>query len=84
MGNVNSESGGEIPEGTAGEADLRGAALDGAERKKSVAHTASDKARNTDSVLRLDGEEDTLYEDGLELEDDSKPLTGIGGTDDTQ
>jgi hypothetical protein len=84
MGNVNSESGGEIPEDTAGEADLRGAGLDGADRKKAVGHTAADKARNTDSVLRLDGEEDTLYDDGLELEDDSKPLTGIGGVDDTQ
>jgi hypothetical protein len=84
MGNVNSESGGEIPEDIAGEADLRGAGLAGADRKTSVGHTASGKARNTDSVLRLDGEEDTLYDDGLELEDDSKPLTGIGGVDDTQ
>jgi hypothetical protein len=84
MGNVNSESGGPIPEDTAGETELRGDALDGAERKKAAGHTAYDKARNTDSVLRLDGEEDTLYDDGLELEDDSKPLTGIGGTDDTQ
>jgi hypothetical protein len=39
---------------------------------------------NTDTTLRLDDEEDTLYEDGLEVDDDSPPLTGIGGRDDTQ
>jgi hypothetical protein len=39
---------------------------------------------NTDTTLRLDDEEDTLYEDGLELDDDSPPLTGIDGRDDTQ
>lgn len=43
-----------------------------------------DKTRGTDATLRLDGEEDTLYEDGLELEDDSGPLTGKDGKDDSQ
>jgi len=33
--------------------------------------------------LRLDGEEDTLYDDGLDLDDDSPPLTGKDGRDDT-
>jgi hypothetical protein len=43
------------------------------------------KSRNTDTKLRLDGEEDTLYEDGLKINDgDSAPLTGQGGRDDTQ
>jgi hypothetical protein len=73
-----------IPIDKTGESSLRGAALDGSERNKSVAHTAADKARNTDATLRLDGEEDTLYEDGLELEDDSLPLTGKDGRDDSQ
>jgi hypothetical protein len=44
---------------------------------------AYDKKRNTDQTLRLDGEEDTLYEDGLDLEDDSVPLTGKDGRDDS-
>jgi hypothetical protein len=48
-----------------------------------VAHTAFEKTLNTDSTLRLDGEEDTLYEDGLEVEDGSGPLTGKDGRDDT-
>jgi hypothetical protein len=69
---------------TTGESSLRGAALDGPERKKSVAHVAAAKTRNTDAIIRLDGEEDTLYEDGLELEDDSMPLTGKDGRDDSQ
>ncbi len=63
---------------------FEGAALDGSEQKKSVAHTAFDKTRNPDATLHLDGEEDTLYDDGLELEDDSGPLTGKDGRDDSQ
>lgn len=69
---------------TDGESDLRGTALDGADSKKAVDHVAVGKKRNTDTTLRLDGEEDTLYEDGLELEDGSAPLTGKDGRDDTQ
>ena len=41
------------------------------------------KKRSTDATLRVDDEEDTLYEDGLELEDESKPFTGKDGRDDT-
>jgi hypothetical protein len=72
-----------VPIDKTGESTLRGSALDGSEREKSVAHTAFEKTRNTDAILRLDGEEDTLYEDGLELEDGSAPLTGKDGRDDT-
>ena len=84
MGDVESEGGGTDPADESGESNLRGRALDGAEQKKAVDHTAFEKARKTDEALRLDGEEDTLYEDGLELEDDSGPLTGKDGRDDTQ
>ncbi len=74
-----------VPIDKSGESTLRGAALDGSEQKKSVAHTAFEKTLNPDATLRLDGEEDTLYDDGLELEDDSAgPLTGKDGRDDTQ
>jgi hypothetical protein len=83
MGDIRTDGDG-VPIDTTGESSLRGAALDGAERKKSVAHSVADKTRNTDATLRLDGEEDTLYEDGLELEDDSAPLTGKDGRDDSQ
>jgi hypothetical protein len=59
-----------------GEANLRGKSLDGIEHKKAPKGGA-------DTVLRLDDEEDTLYNDGLELEDDSSPLTGVNGRDDS-
>jgi hypothetical protein len=84
MGDIKTDDGDSLPTDESGEATLRGSALGGAERKKSVAHTAFEKTRNTDATLRLDGEEDTLYDDGLELEDDSAPLTGKDGRDDTQ
>ncbi len=82
MGNEKTTGVETAPTGS-GETNLRGTALGGPERKKSVDHTASEKTRNTDATLRLDGEEDTLYEDGLELEDDSRPLTGKDGRDDS-
>jgi hypothetical protein len=41
------------------------------------------KTRNPDQIIRLDGEKDTLYQDGLDLEDDSRPLTGVDGRDDS-
>lgn len=75
---------GDIKSDDQSETNLRGEALDGAERRKAANHTAFDKSRNTDTTLRLNGEEDTLYEDGLELEDGSGPLTGKDGRDDTE
>jgi hypothetical protein len=83
MGNVNAGGVEGIPS-ESDETNLRGAALGGSEQKKSVDHAASAKSRDTDATLRLDGEEDTLYDDGLEVEDDSRPLTGQDGKDDSQ
>jgi hypothetical protein len=83
MGNTSTDED-DVPIDKSGESTLRGSALDGAEQKKSVAHTAFEKTRNTDATLRLDGEEDTLYDDGLEIDDDPAPLTGKDGRDDTQ
>jgi hypothetical protein len=84
MGDIKTEDEGTTPIDRSGESTLRGRALDGSEQKKAVDHMAAEKARNTDSTLRLDDEEDTLYEDGLDLEDESGPLTGKDGRDDTQ
>jgi len=84
MGEIRTDDGDSIPSDETGESHLRSSALDGSERKKSVAHTAYEKARNPDATLHLDDEEDTLYDDGLELDDDSAPLTGKDGRDDTQ
>jgi hypothetical protein len=82
MGDIKTEDeGSSVDDG--GESRLRGRRLDGSERDAAADHTADAKKRNTDTTLRLDGEEDTLYEDGLELEDGSGPLTGKDGRDDT-
>ena len=83
MGDIKTEDGGPIAGDESGESRLRGPRLEGSEQRQAVDHTAYAKARNTDSILRLDGEEDTLYDDGLELDDDSPPLTGKDGRDDT-
>jgi hypothetical protein len=83
MGDIKTDDGNRIPTDTAAQAKLRGASLSGSDRKKAVDHVDYEKTRNTDTTLRLDGEEDTLYDDGLEIEDKSGPLTGQGGRDDT-
>jgi hypothetical protein len=83
MGDIKTDGGDQVPVDTAAESTLRGAALSGSDRKKAVDHVAYEKARNTDTTLRLDGEEDSLYDDGLEIEDHSGPLTGKDGRDDT-
>jgi hypothetical protein len=83
MGNIGTDED-EVPIDKTGESTLRGSTLDGSEQKKSVAHTAFEKTRNTDATLRLDGEEDTLYDDGLEIDDDPAPLTGKDGRDDSE
>jgi hypothetical protein len=54
----------------AGERRLRGSELEGAENKKAADHDAYEKRRDPDTELRLDGEEDTLYDDGLDTNDD--------------
>jgi hypothetical protein len=84
MGSINTDDGDQIPADTAAESNLRGDKLSGVDRKNAVDHVAYEKARNTDTTLRLNGEKDTLYDDGLDVEDSSAPLTGIAGRDDTQ
>jgi hypothetical protein len=60
-----------------GETKLRGEELEGSEQKRAADHVAYEKRRNPDTTVRVDGEEDSLYTDGLELEDETPPL----GTD---
>jgi hypothetical protein len=68
----------------AGETRLRGGSLSRDERRTEVDAAARQTSEGTDDVLRTDDEEDTLYEDGLELENDERPLTGINGRDDSR
>jgi hypothetical protein len=65
---------------TAAERKLRGSALSGSEQKSSADHTTYEERRNPDTELHLDGETDSLYHDGLDLEDDSgETLAGTRG-----
>ena len=66
------------------ESKLRGDALAGSERKRAVDHTTYDETRDPDTVVRTDDEEDTLYDDGLELDEDTPPLGTAGGVDQTR
>lgn len=58
---------------------LRGAPLDGAEQKSAVEHTEYERCRNPDTELHLDGEDDSLYSDGLDIGDDTESLAGTDG-----
>jgi hypothetical protein len=60
---------------------LRGSQLEGPEQKKAPDHADYERERNPDTELRLDGEKDTLYHDGLDIdeEDPDDPLFGTRG-----
>ncbi len=51
---------------------------DGSEQQWAAGHTLYKKGHNPDTVLRVDDEKDTLFTDGLELDDDT-PAAGTDG-----
>jgi len=59
-----------------GEKKLRGKPLEGSDQKAAVDHVTYEKTRDPDAILHLDGETDTLYSDGLDLDDVSGQLVG--------
>ncbi len=61
------------------ETRLRGQALDGAEQRSAAEHADYEKSRSPDTEVHLDGEDDALYNDGLDIGDDSEPLAGTDG-----
>jgi hypothetical protein len=78
MGNSRTDDG---PAADAGEQKLRGDALDGPEQKRAADHTAYQGKRKPDRVVRIDGEPDTLYQDGLDLEgDEPSPPMGTSSS----
>jgi hypothetical protein len=64
---------------TSGERRLRGGDLDGSEKQRAVDHEDYEQQRNTDTELRLNEEKDSLYDDGLDIEEDDSPLAGTRG-----
>jgi hypothetical protein len=80
MGNTNSPSDDQPKSDAAAERRLRGKGLTGSEQKSAPDHAAYEKDRNPDTELRLDGEDDSLYNDGLDVEDDDdETLAGTRG-----
>ncbi|HLN48658.1 MAG TPA: hypothetical protein VK251_04045 [Steroidobacteraceae bacterium] len=64
---------------SAEESRLRGAELEGADQKIAADHVSYKKSRNPDTELRLDGEDDSLYNDGLDIGEDTDTLAGTDG-----
>ena len=56
-------------------------ALNWKERIKKIAadHVSYKKSRNPDAELHLDGEDDSLYNDGLDIGEDTDTLAGTDG-----
>jgi hypothetical protein len=79
MGNADSPENDQPTPDSSPESRLRGAALEGAEQKNAADHTTYEKTRNPDAELRLDGEKDSLYSDGLDIEEDVDTLAGTRG-----
>jgi hypothetical protein len=66
--------------GNSDETRLRGKDLEGSERTAAPDHVKYAKKRNPDAEVQLDDEKDTLYNDGLDVEDDSLTLADTKGT----
>ncbi len=84
MGNANSSdednSSPKDNPATSAERRLRGADLGGSENQRAVDHDDYEKQRDADTELRLNEEKDSLYDDGLDVDEDDSPLAGTRGT----
>ena len=80
MGNDNSPTDDRSTINSAGERKLRGIALKGSEQKAAADHVEYKTGRNPDTKLHLDGETDTLYSDGIDVEEDFDTLAGTHGS----
>ncbi len=69
----------EPPLDPTGEDTLRGKDLVGSDERIAVDHVRRLKSRDPDAVIHLDGEEDDLYVDGIDIDDDGGPPAGTDG-----
>lgn len=67
------------PAADVAEARLRGDALGDADQKSSVEQAEYKRRRNPDAELHLDGEDDSLYSDGLDVREDTESYAGTDG-----
>ena len=63
----------------AAEDTLRGKDVVGSDQRIAVDHVRRLKSRDPDAVLHLEGEEDSLYTDGIDVDVDSGPPAGTDG-----
>jgi hypothetical protein len=61
------------------ESRLRGADLEGPDQKIAADLVTYKKSRNPDTELHLDGEDDSFYNDGLDIGNDTDVLVGTDG-----
>jgi hemin uptake protein HemP len=61
------------------ESRLRSADLEGPDQKIAADHVTYKRSRNPDTELHLDGEDESLYNDGLDISDDTDVLAGTDG-----
>ncbi|HLW24465.1 MAG TPA: hypothetical protein VKT22_08920 [Steroidobacteraceae bacterium] len=61
------------------ERHLRGPDLEGPEQDDAVDHESHLKQRNPDTEIRLDGEKDDLYDDGIDVDESTEPPAGTRG-----
>lgn len=78
MGNANSSDDDKARAATLPERKLRGSALRGSDQKSAADHTTYEEQRNPDTELHLDEEKDTLYDDGLDIDEDDSDDTLAG------
>jgi hypothetical protein len=83
MGNDNSPTDDPSTTDGAGERKLRGSALNGSEQKAAADHVEYKTRLDPDLNLHLDGEADTLYGDGLDIEEDYDTPAGTHGSSGT-
>jgi hypothetical protein len=83
MGDDDSQTDDQSTSASAGESKLRVIALKGSEQKAAADHVEYEMERNPDTELHLDGETDSLYNDGLDLDEDFDTLAGTHGSSGT-
>ena len=83
MGNDNSPIDDRSDIDSGGERKPRGIALEGSEQKAAADHVEYEAGRNPDTELHLDGEADTLYSGGIDVEEDFDTLAGTHGSSGT-
>jgi hypothetical protein len=83
MGNDNSPSDDRSTIDSSGERKLRGTALKGSEQKTAANHVEYVTGRIPDTELHLDGEADTLYSDGIDVEEEFDTPAGTRGSSGT-